>query len=404
MISLEELSAAVENNELIYYYQPKISLITGRLSGCEALIRWPRSDGGITMPSQFIPQAEASGYITELGLRMFPRLVADLLIIHDIHPDLVVSFNLSARDFTSPDMGQAIRAAITHEQIDPARLQVELTEASLLLHDRSEVRDNLQMLADTGVTLAMDDYGTGYSSIDTLSRWPFDIVKLDQGLIRRIADSEKCATIVEASIRMAHQLGMGVVAEGIESAACYEFLLHAGCTDAQGFWLGRPMVLAEFITYVQEDRRWSGLPTGLIHMALLDHVHWRQALITEVTNLAFHQGQYQHEVRNTAPEMDPHQCGLGRWYYGPGQEFRGHDLFDQLEAPHQRLHQLGRELLEATRRGEAQQQLVERLRELTRQSAQLLELLQELESEALLSCMLPSQGSTDSAAEPVLEG
>ncbi len=379
------MAAAVADNELVYYYQPRISLITGRVCGAEALLRWVRPDGRVTPPSAFIPLAESSGYITRLGLAMFPRLIADLLIINDLYPELTTSFNLSAKDFLSRDMLELIQQAVAAHEIDPARLQAELTEASMLDHDQPAVRANLKALHASGVGLAMDDYGTGYSTIDVLSRWPFDIVKLDQGLIGRMADSERSTTIVQASIRMAHQLGITIVAEGIETAAVYEFLLHAGCTEAQGFWMAEPMPLEAYLDFLGSSHRWSGMPTGLIHMALLDHIHWRQALIAQVSCIAFHGCTTSPEIRSPAAELDPHRCKLGQWYYGAGREFRGNELFDQLEAPHNRLHELGARLLELARAGAPKTELIGCLRELTRQSSDVLELLQGLESEALIA-------------------
>ncbi|OOZ37976.1 hypothetical protein BOW53_16840 [Solemya pervernicosa gill symbiont] len=113
-------------------------------------------------------------------------------------------------------------------------------------------------MVEMGLALAMDDFGTGYSSIDLLSQWPFSVVKIDQGLIQRMITSEKSTTIVQASIRMVHQLGIKVVAEGIESGAVYDFLLNSGCTEAQGFWMGKPMEFSEFLTFLKVDQRWRG--------------------------------------------------------------------------------------------------------------------------------------------------
>ncbi len=378
------LARALHGGELTYYYQPKISLINGKICGSEALMRWVRPDGEVILPCNFIPLAESSGFITQLSLGMFPRLVEDLLIIHDYRDEISTSFNLSAQDFRDSAMVDAIRDAITHHQLDPARLEVELTEDSVLHWDNPELRENLRSLVELGVSLGMDDYGTGYASIDTLSQWPFDCVKLDQGLIRRMSGSEKATTIVQASIRMAHQLGMRIVAEGIETSALYDFLLNSGCTHAQGFWLASPLPLEQYLAILGKDQRWSGLPTGLIHMATLDHIHWRQALIAEVIAIAFKGETRDQPIRTHTPELDPHKCRLGRWYYGPGQEFRDHPLFAELETPHFRLHELGEQLLEAANRGIPRNELVGLLRQLTRQSAIVLELLQELESEALL--------------------
>lgn len=391
-ISKDSLTAAIADGELAFYYQPKVSLVTGRMCGGEALLRWIRRDGGMVMPNDFIPMAEEIGFITTISRAMFPKLVEDMFIINGVNEHLVTSFNLSARDFADHTMVGMIEEAIRFEHLDAANLQVELTEASVINEDNPVLRNSLQALTGMGVSLAMDDYGTGYSSIDSLSKWPFSTVKIDQGLIRRMAESERSTTIVQASIRMAHQLKMGIVAEGIETAESYDFLLHAGCTEAQGFWIARPMPLDEYLAFIRRDQRWHGLPTGLIHMAILDHVQWRQALIAQVTQIAFN-GSRDANICSTKAELDPSMCKLGQWYDGPGREFGDNALYKALDEPHRKLHRLGAELLEAAKARTPRTDLVERMRHLTRQSAILLELLQELENEALLETgILPEQG------------
>lgn len=381
--TLFELAKGLARDEFVFYYQPKVSLVNGKINGAEALIRWLKPDGSMVAPTEFIPLAESTGFITEISRAMFPKLVEDMVIINDINDEVTVSFNLSAKDFTTPVMLDLIRAAIENNKISPHRLQVELTEASIIDSADTVVRGNLQELVKLGVKLAMDDYGTGYSSIDTLSQWPFSVVKIDQGLIRRMTDSEKSTTIVQASIRMAHQLGINIVAEGIETGSIYDFLLHAGCTDAQGFWLARPMPLTEFLAFVRRDQRWSAMPIGLIHMAQLDHIHWRKTLIDQVTALSFgdnHDGG----ICGVSAELDHHLCKLGKWYYGIGQEFQGMTAFDELEEPHRVLHELGARLIAAAQNGGTREEITAGLRALTKQSGIVLELLQELENEAIL--------------------
>jgi EAL domain-containing protein (putative c-di-GMP-specific phosphodiesterase class I) len=381
-ITADTLARALAGDELVFHYQPKVSLLSGKVNGVEALIRWQRPDGGLVQPGDFIPLAEASGLIRDISRAMFPKLVADMVIIQDVCPDLVVSFNLTAADFETPDLVDIIRHAIGQYQVAPQHLQVELTESSVI-NSAGEARTHIQALVDMGIGLAMDDFGTGYASIDVLSQWPFSIVKLDHGLIQRMQTSEKSTTIVQASIRMAHQLGISVVAEGIESGAVYDFLLDSGCTDAQGFWMGRPMPLSDLLAFLRLDQRWSGIPIGLIHMAQLDHIQWRRSLIDMVMATAFNDGSPA-GVRAFEAELNPQRCKLGKWYYGLGQKFAGYPAFDELERPHRQLHEIGSELVEAVRQGASREEITTLLRRLTRQSGIVISLLQELESEALL--------------------
>jgi len=380
--TLPEIKTALENDQMVYFYQPKISLITGKPSGAEALLRWIKPDGTIIPPGLFVPLAEETGFIKTIAYTMFPKLIADLSAIHEINNALTVSFNLTAQDFETPEITELISNAISRRQVDPQRLQIELTEASIIDSGKPIVREHLQTLVDIGVSLAMDDFGTGYSSIDTLSLWPFSVVKLDRGLINRMNDCPKCTSIVQSSIRMAHMLGISIIAEGIETSEIFDFLMQAGCTEAQGFWMARPLPLAEYLTFVRKDRRWSGFPVGMIHIVQLDHIHWRRMLIDQVIGYS-HGEPDANSVKKFTAELDHTKCKLGHWYYGHGQEFKGLSFFDKLEAPHRRLHEIGKEIIETVRRDAPHNEIADLLSALTKESSTLLELLQELENQAI---------------------
>lgn len=379
---LDELKQALTNDQLLFHYQPKISLLTGCIDGAEALIRWQTPQGGLRLPGSFIPLAEKTGFITEFTRRMFPRLLADLRLARDIDPELTFSFNVSAQDFRDDTFTREFLNAAHDGLFDPKALQLELTESSLLEPDGG-VAENLQRISDAGVDLFMDDFATGFSSIDSLSRWPFAGVKLDQGLVRRLPDSQKCAIIVNSSIHMAHQLGLEVVAEGVETEEIYRGLLHAGCHQAQGFWMGRPMPLEDFLNLLGGCPRWVGVPSGLLHMAQLDHIRWRKELVESVAALAF--GNRDHASKETRfPELDPHRCMLGRWYDGPGQDFAGYGTYDSLGLAHDALHRLGHELRDAALAGRDRHTLADLMRRLSLMSGEVIHLLQELETEAIL--------------------
>ncbi len=232
MKTAAEILEALRNDEFTFYYQPKISLITGKVIGAEALIRWIRPDGSIIMPSEFIPVAEDSDLIAEITRHMFPKLIQDMVVLRDVE-ELTLAFNASARDFHDDQFTRMALSALENSQLPPSSLQVELTETITLQNDPL-LKKHILPLREAGVGLAMDDFGKGYSSIDTLSQWPFSAIKLDQGLISRMLQSEKNATIVESSIRMAHELGISVVAEGVETNEQYHHLLAAGCRLHQG--------------------------------------------------------------------------------------------------------------------------------------------------------------------------
>ncbi len=386
-ITLRELVKAVENDELSFHYQPFVSLLTGRLSGAEALLRWTPPDRDLVLPDRFIPLAEEKGFITEITLHMLPRLLADWWVIDGADPHAVLSVNVSSQDLRTDRLVRVLGEAIDSEEIDPARLGIEITESSLLRAD-PEIQRHLGALVEMGIALIMDDYGTGFSSIDSLSQWPFSCIKLDRALIARMETSRKSMRIVTASVRMAHELGLSVVAEGVHSPDCYEFLMRSGCSRAQGDWISPALPLADLLGFIRQQHHWTALPEGLLHLAQLDHIDWRRTLITAVTRMAF--GGTRPEPLCEIPEMDHRKCGLGQWYYGSGQEFAANPAFQRLEPVHRRLHELGVELLAAAGDEANRVLLTGLMQRLSETSLQVIALLQQMENGAALSGRRPA--------------
>lgn len=376
LINLSAITNALSNDEFIFYYQPKVSLISGKICGAEALIRWIKPDGSIIPPDSFIPLAEQTGFINNITLSMFQKLIVDMNILHDIDASLKISFNASAKDFLDNKLVEAIRLAIEHKLISADQLEVEITE-TVIISEIVNSRLNMQALHDMGVALVMDDYGIGFSSIDTLAKWPFSSIKLDKGIITQLDTSCKEFTIVQSSIHMAHQLELGVVAEGIETEEVYQILQNMGCLQAQGYWISRPLPLTDFIELCRQNKQWPVDPVGLLHMAQLDHIQWRKAIIDGSYYLR--QRKDSDKVRG-APESDPTACRLGRWYYGSGKYFAGSTCYDQLEEPHNRLHEIGTELLNRSKQDAPKDEITSLMRQLTEQSMQVISLLQQMEN------------------------
>jgi EAL domain-containing protein (putative c-di-GMP-specific phosphodiesterase class I) len=373
---------ALAQNELVYFYQPKVNLLSGQVCGAEALIRWLRCDAQVILPGSFLPALEASGTTHDLTLGMFDKLISDIAIINAVSPDLIISFNATAHDFVDNKLAKKLLLAVASSQIDPKKFQIELTETSLL-DCSAVVQSNMQQVVDLGIALAMDDFGTGYSTVDVLSQWPFSIVKIDQGLVSRMQSNEKSLTIVHNCIQLAHQLGLRIVAEGVETEDVYDFLLKAGCSEVQGFLLAPPMPLDEFLSFLRTGKRWPGSPIGLIHMAQADHLQWRRYLIDYTVGKLY--GESSFATKNVIHvESDPHLCSLGKWYYGIGRSYKGVVAYDALERPHNRLHALGDEIRDAIDRGVPRSDIIALLRQLTEASGEIIACLQELELVALL--------------------
>jgi len=379
--SLKDLERALSNDEFVYYYQPKVCMVTGEVCGTEALIRWQKPDCCVIRPSAFIPLAESSGLINDITLSMFQKLLIDKSIIHDNCDKLTISFNASAKDFLNNKLTEAIEHAINNHLISPDKLEIELTE-TVVLDEMKDVRDKLFQIQELGILLTMDDFGAGYSNINRLSKWPFSTIKLDTGLVGKISFSKKNLTIAQSSIMMAHQLGLDVVAEGIETENIYMTLHNIGCTQAQGCWISHPLPLFDFIEFIKLNRSWPTVATGSLYMAQLDHIQWRKTIIDTIFSLCNGDINELSQLRET-PELDPTTCRLGIWYYGSGKKYKGNIWYDYLEEAHARLHKVGLKLIESALRGTSINRLIPLMRDLTEQSVVVIQMLQEIENESI---------------------
>jgi diguanylate cyclase (GGDEF)-like protein len=237
---LGELRRAVERNELRLYYQPKVSLHTANVSAVEALIRWEHPTRGMVPPDQFIPFAEQTGYIkllTRWVLREAVRQCGEWLR-QDLR--LQVSVNISARDLMNRDLPDQVSALLAEHQVPAALLCLEITESGFM-DDPAHAQKVLDRLFDLGVKLSIDDYGTGYSSLSYIMRLPVQELKIDRSFISRMAADEEISTIVRSTIDLGHNLGLKVVAEGVEDQSAWNILRSLGCDDAQGYFMSRPL-------------------------------------------------------------------------------------------------------------------------------------------------------------------
>ncbi|RMN35680.1 Sensory box/GGDEF domain/EAL domain-containing protein [Pseudomonas cannabina] len=249
------LRRALTQNELEVFYQPKLCLLTGRLLGMEALLRWNHPEKGMIRPDQFISVAEETGLIIPIGkwvARQSCRMSKDLTAAGFGH--LQVAINVSPKQFSDPELVSSIAAILREEALDPSLLELELTEG-LLLEATEDTRQQLDSLKKLGLSLAMDDFGTGYSSFSYLKKFPIDVIKIDRSFIRDIPDDEDDMEITSAVIAMAHNLKLKVVAEGIETAAQLAFLRRHRCDVGQGYLFDKPIPGEELIEKLQRYPR-----------------------------------------------------------------------------------------------------------------------------------------------------
>jgi diguanylate cyclase (GGDEF)-like protein len=255
------LRRAIEREELLLYYQPKIDLASGRLVGAEALLRWKHSELGLVPPDQFIPLAEQSGLIVEIGEWVADRACAQMARWRNSGiEDIRVAVNVSRQEMVAGGLVRSIGDAIKRHGIRPGQLVVELTEGMLM--DRIEyTRRQLEALRELGVQLSIDDFGTGFSSMNYLKRFPLDELKIDRSFIAATPADSTDVAIVKAIIALAHSLELRVVAEGVETDAQRVLLQALSCDMYQGYLCSRPVPPASFMSLVRQINGTPDEPT-----------------------------------------------------------------------------------------------------------------------------------------------
>lgn len=251
-VTLESaLRHALDRNEFEMYYQPRINLATGHVGGAEALIRWNHPQLGRVPPLQFIPIAEETGFIEDIGrwvLEQTCRQTKEL--IDRTGRDLRVSVNLSARQLKCSDLLEQVVVALARSGLPPALLELELTE-SALIDDMDMSAGVLKSLKALGISLAVDDFGTGYSGLSYLRKFPIDILKLDRSFVTQEDEGISNSRFIGAFVDMAHALNLSVVAEGVETAEILQLLQDAKCDEAQGYYFAKPMPYADLEKYLK---------------------------------------------------------------------------------------------------------------------------------------------------------
>ena len=237
-----DLRKAVERNEFVVYYQPKFSIPGEGLRGFEALVRWRHPKRGLIPPGEFIPIAEETGLILHVGayvLREACRQMREWQMRYPHFAHSVVSVNISPRQFMVPNLSHIVGEILKETELDPRNLALEVTE-TVLMGDTEKAIDTLNQLKSLGVRLKIDDFGTGYSSLNYLHRFPFDTVKIDRSFVANV-DNDEGAAIIRAIISLAENLGMDVIAEGVETSGQMKILTQLGCQDGQGYYFSRPV-------------------------------------------------------------------------------------------------------------------------------------------------------------------
>ena len=249
-----ELKSAMSTNQFVFYVQPKLELATGKVCSVEALIRWEHPQKGFIYPDEFIPFAEQSGYIRDISLWMLAEAArfSALWIANSI--EIPVSVNLSTRDLIDQDLPNKISSILNAHNVSTESISIEITESSIM-DDPLRAEHTLDRLSRMGITLSIDDFGTGYSSLAYLKRLPVDELKIDKSFVLKMEENSNDIKIVKSTIDLGHNLGLKVVAEGIENKMTWDLLKEMGCDLGQGFYMSRPIPAENFIAWMENWER-----------------------------------------------------------------------------------------------------------------------------------------------------
>lgn len=246
------LRQALEMDELLLQYQPKLDLLTGVMTGAEALVRWQRPGVGMVPPDRFIPIAERSGLIIPIGewvLRKVCRQIRHWL--DSGYNPVSIAVNVSARQFRAPGLHRFIVDTLQEFAIPPQLISLEITETALM-ENADEVCDTLREIKALGVGIALDDFGTGFSNMAHLSRFSLDVLKIDTSFVDSIDLDDHARNLVDSVINLAHNLDLRTVAEGVETKAQLDYLRKYGCDEIQGYYYSRPLDVEVFTEWLRE--------------------------------------------------------------------------------------------------------------------------------------------------------
>jgi predicted signal transduction protein with EAL and GGDEF domain len=254
---VSELRRAIEQRELVLYYQPKAALSSGAVRSVEALLRWNHPTRGLVGPDEFIPLAQQTGLIKPLTLYVLDEALEQCRAWGREGMELGVAVNLSVRNLLDAEFPDQVRRLLDKHGVDPGLLELEITE-STVLSDPVRTKRVLDKLDAMGVSLSIDDFGTGYSSLAYLSQLPVNEIKIDRSFVMNMTECDNDAVIVRSTIDLARNLGLQVVAEGVETERAWDELSELGCTLAQGYYLSRPVPAPELTQWLRRRPQQAG--------------------------------------------------------------------------------------------------------------------------------------------------
>jgi diguanylate cyclase (GGDEF)-like protein len=260
MAMSEELREAIEDGGLLLTYQPKVDARTGRTLSVEALLYWDHPLHGFMAPQQFLPLAEQTGLVKPLTLWVLNEALRQNRVWQEEGLDIAVAVNLTTRNLHDPQLVEAVEKALTASGVEPKRLEIEVTEATIMA-DPIRAARVIGELHDAGIAVVIDDFGSGYSSLAHLARLPVSELKVDRLFVTDVTVNREDAMITRSCIDLGHNLGLRVVAEGVETEECWDFLRNLGCDLVQGFFISGPMPPERLSRWLHERSTPASSPT-----------------------------------------------------------------------------------------------------------------------------------------------
>lgn len=336
--SLEGIRAALEENQFVLHYQPKVNMRSGKVIGAEALIRWQHPQRGLLPPAVFLPVIEDHPLAVRLGEWVIDTALRQMEQWQSAGFDIPVSVNVGARQLQQPDFVKCLQEILArHPTIKPGNLELEVLETSAL-EDMVQVSGIIEKCRELGVSFALDDFGTGYSSLTYLKRLPVTLLKIDQSFVHDMLEDPDDLAILEGVIGLSAAFRRQAIAEGVETDEHGIMLLQLGCELAQGFGIARPMPAAELPAWTvswRPDPAWLGLQSVSrndlpLLFASVEHRAWIAAVES-----------YVRSEREVVPPMNMLHCHFGAWLRTDGAaRFEGNDVFARMVALHQDVHEL----------------------------------------------------------------
>lgn len=355
--SLERIRVALNSDEMVLYYQPKVNMQSGAVLGMEALIRWHHPERGVLLPGAFMSVIEQHPFAIQLGEWVLNTALRQISEWRRAGEPLQVSVNIDAMHLQQPDFVERLRYLIAkHPDVEPGDLELEVLETSAL-EEIDQVSEIIHECRDLGIGFALDDFGTGYSSLTYLKRLPARLLKIDQSFVRDMLDDPDDLAILEGVMGLATAFNRNAIAEGVETRAHGEMLLKLGCVLGQGYAIARPMPAEQVLDWLKKwkpDKCWTDAvrlsrDDQPLLFAAVEHRAWIAHLI-----------QYIKGEKTVPPILNKHQCRFGQWLEGEAKgRFANSPLLQKIVSIHDAIHHSAEGLVTQQKRVEVEQLLTE---------------------------------------------